>query len=57
MGQHASPLGTHLIEFVWRRRFDERPFENLVRCIQDKHPVYRGVAKGGANGQLPIQNF
>ena len=40
MDQHASLLGTHLIEFVWRRRFGERPFENFVRCVQDKRPVY-----------------
>ena len=39
MGQHVSLLGSHLIEFLWRRRFGERPFENLVRCIQDKYPV------------------
>ena len=33
MGKHVSLLGTHLIEFMRRQQFGERPFENLVRCI------------------------
>ena len=36
MGQRTTVLGTHLVEFMWRQRFGERPIENLVRCI---HPV------------------
>ena len=39
MGQRAFLLGTHLIELMRRLRFGERPFENLVHCIQGKQPV------------------
>ena len=39
MGQHVSLLGTHLVEFMWRRRFAKRPFEYLIRSIQEKYPV------------------
>ncbi|CAF1246205.1 unnamed protein product [Adineta steineri] len=31
MGQHSSILSTQLAEFVWRRKFGDRPFENLVK--------------------------
>ena len=39
MGQHVSLLGTHLVEFMWRRRFGERPFEYIIRSVQEKYPV------------------
>ncbi|CAF3115675.1 unnamed protein product [Rotaria sp. Silwood2] len=39
MGQHVTLLGTHLIEFMWRQRFGDHPFENLVRAIQEKYVV------------------
>jgi transposase-like protein len=39
MGQHRSLLSTHLGEFMWRRKFGDRPFENLVKCIRDLYPV------------------
>jgi hypothetical protein len=39
MGQHVSLLGTHLIEFMWRRRFGDRPPGYLVCAIQEKYPV------------------
>lgn len=38
MGQHVSLLDTHLIEFMWRRRFGDRPLENLLRAINEKYP-------------------
>ena len=28
MGRHRSLLETHLTEFMWRRKFGDRPFEN-----------------------------
>lgn len=39
MGQHVSLLDTHLIEFMWRRRFQDHPFEYLVRAVQEKYLV------------------
>ncbi|CAF3574980.1 unnamed protein product [Rotaria socialis] len=39
MGQHVTLLGTHLTEYMWRQRFGDRPFENLVRAIQEKYVV------------------
>ena len=39
MGQHVSLLDTHLIEFMWRRRFGDQPLEYLVRAIHEKYPV------------------
>ena len=39
MGQHVSLLETHLVEFMWRQRMGDRPFEYLVRSIQYKYPV------------------
>jgi hypothetical protein len=34
--QHVSLLGTHLVEYMWRRCFDERPFEYIIRSVQEK---------------------
>ncbi|CAF4667852.1 unnamed protein product [Rotaria socialis] len=39
LGQHVTVLGTHLIEYMWRQLFGDRPFENLVRAIQEKYVV------------------
>ena len=39
MGQHNTLLLTHLAEFMWHRKFADRPLENLVRCIRDLYPV------------------
>ncbi|CAF3501212.1 unnamed protein product [Rotaria socialis] len=39
MGQHATLLGTHLTEYMWRQRFGDRPFENLVLAFQEKYVV------------------
>ena len=39
MGQHRSLLNTHLAEFMWRRKFGERPLENLIRIVQEKYPL------------------
>ena len=39
MGQHSGLLATHLAEFMWRRKFGERTFENLIRCIRDHYPT------------------
>jgi transposase-like protein len=39
MGQHNSLLPTHLAEFMWRRKFGDRPLENLIRCIHDLYSV------------------
>ena len=39
MGQHVSLLDSHLTEFMWRRRFGQRPFENIVRMIQQIYPL------------------
>ena len=36
MGQHNSLLPTHLAEFMWHRKFADRPLENLIRCTQVK---------------------
>ena len=34
MGQHRSLLETHLTEFMWRQKFSDCPFENLIHMIQ-----------------------
>ena len=39
MGQHVSLLGANVIEFMWRQQIVKHPFENPVRCIQDKYSV------------------
>ncbi|CAF1624079.1 unnamed protein product [Rotaria magnacalcarata] len=39
MGQHRTLLGSHLLEFMWRRRFGNRPFANLIRLIQEQYPL------------------
>ncbi|CAF5092475.1 unnamed protein product, partial [Rotaria sp. Silwood1] len=39
MGQHRSLLPAHLAEFMWRRRFSERPFENIIRMVQEVYPL------------------
>ena len=41
MGQHRALLDTHMAEFMWRRRFNQRPFENLIRIIQEKYPLVK----------------
>ena len=38
-GQHRLLLETHLTEFMWRRKFGDRPFENLIRMIQEQYPL------------------
>ncbi|CAF3729211.1 unnamed protein product [Rotaria socialis] len=37
MGQHVTLLQTHLTEFMWRRRFGDRPFENMTLSILYLH--------------------
>ncbi|CAF2047827.1 unnamed protein product [Rotaria magnacalcarata] len=39
MGQHRTLLGSHLLEFMWRRRFGNRPFANSIRLIQEQYPI------------------
>ncbi|CAF1350933.1 unnamed protein product [Adineta ricciae] len=39
MGQHRSLLDSHLAEFIWRRKFGNRSFENLIRIIQEVYPA------------------
>ena len=39
MDQHVTLLEIYLIEFMWRRRFGDHPFEALLRAIQEKYPV------------------
>ena len=39
VGQHRSILDTHLIEFMWRRKPDDRPFEDLLRMIQEQYSL------------------
>ncbi len=39
MGQHNSLLDTRLAEFMWRRKYGDRPFKNLIRCIRDIYPT------------------
>ncbi|CAF3713841.1 unnamed protein product [Rotaria socialis] len=39
MRQHRTLLGSHLLKFMWRRRFGNRPFENLIRLIQEQYPL------------------
>ena len=39
MGQNNSLLPTHLAEYMWRRKFEDRPLENLIRRIRDLYPA------------------
>ena len=39
MGQHVALLYTHLIDFMWRRRFGDCPMDYLVRAVQEKYPA------------------
>ncbi|CAF1629088.1 unnamed protein product [Didymodactylos carnosus] len=41
MGMHVSLLDTYLMEFMWRRRFPERPLENLIAQIFELYPVLK----------------
>ena len=38
-GPDRSLLETDLIEFIWRRKLGDRPFENLIRMIQEQCPL------------------
>ncbi len=31
---------SNLMKFMWRRQFDSRPFENIVRAIREIYPVF-----------------
>ena len=37
--QHLSLLCTHLSEFMWRHKFGGRPFENLIRMVQEQYQL------------------
>jgi hypothetical protein len=39
MGQHKNRLAIPLTEFMWQRKFGDRPTENLIRCLQVVYPT------------------
>ncbi|GFN76105.1 transposase, isxo2-like domain-containing protein [Plakobranchus ocellatus] len=62
-GTTRSLLDSYMIEFMWRMRFGEDPFENLISCIRercqqdngDEDTTHIGVGPGGdfqANNNL-----
>jgi hypothetical protein len=45
MGEHVSLLDTHLVEFIWCRRFDDCSFQNLFGSIQQNIPCSLFLSK------------